>query len=50
MSVHWSVMVIESKSGKMSDLDTVYVCLCMERVLGCGWGLDGPAHPSATIL
>ena len=44
-----SVEVIESKSGKMSVLDTFYVCLCMEWGLGFGWGLHAPAHPSATI-
>ena len=31
-------------------LDIFYVCLCMEWGLGCGWGLDAPAHPSAPIL
>ena len=40
-----SVMVIESKSGKTSVLDTFCVCLCVEGVwvgvwmgFGCGWG------------
>ena len=35
-SVVLSVM-IKSKSGIMSVLDTFYVCLCMEWV----WGVDG---------
>ena len=51
--VGWSVRGHESKSGKTSVLDTFCVCLCVEGVwmgLGCGWGLDAPAHPSATIL
>ena len=43
-------MVIESKSGKTSVLDTFCVCLTVGGGLGCGWGLDAPAHPSATIL
>ena len=34
----------------MSVLETFHVCLCMEWVFGWGWGLDAPAHPSATIL
>ena len=25
------------------------VCLSVGSGLGCGWGLDAPAHPSATI-
>ena len=49
-SVRPSVGVIELKSGKMSVLDTFYVCLCEEWGLGCGLGLDAPAHLSATIL
>ena len=47
-SVRWSVEVNESKSGKMSILDTFLVCLCKGWGLGCGWGFDAPAHPSAT--
>ena len=47
-SVGPSVM-IELKSGKTSVLDTVCVCLCVGWELGCGWGLDALAHPSATI-
>ena len=42
--------VIELKSGETSVLDTFCVCLGVEGGLGCGWGLDAPAHPSATIL
>ena len=52
-SVHPSVrrsVMIESKRGKTSVLDTLCVCLCVGRRLGCGWGLDAPAHLSATIL
>ena len=53
-SVHLSVgpleAVIELKSGEMSVLDTFCVCLSVGDGLGCGWGLDAPAHPSATIL
>ena len=49
-SVGPSVMVIESKSGKMSVFDTFCVCLSVEGGLGCEWGLDAPAQPSATIL
>ena len=51
-SVCWSVM-IELKSGKTSILDNFCVCLCVGSQgweLGCGSGLDAPAHPSATIL
>ena len=43
-------VVIELKSGKTSVFDTYYVCLRVGGGLGCGWGLDAPAHPSATIL
>ena len=39
-----------NKQSLYNFLDTVYVCLCMKWGLGCGWGLDAPAHPSATIL
>ena len=45
--VRWSVEVvevIESKSGKMSVLDTFYVCLCMEW----GFGVDGGLMPLPT--
>ena len=49
-SVGPSVMVIEMKSGKTSVFDTFCVCLSVGGGLGCGWGLDAPAHPSATIL
>ena len=52
-SVHPSVrpsVVIESKSGKTSVLDTFCVGLSVGDGFGCGWGLDAPAHPSATIL
>ena len=55
--VRWSVGplvrrsgVIELKSGKTSVFDTFCVCLSVGGGLGCGWGLDAPAHPSATIL
>ena len=27
-----------------------FVCLSVGGGFGCGWGLDAPAHPSATIL
>ena len=46
-SVRPSVMVIELKT---SVFDTFFVCLSVGGGLGCGWGLDAPAHPSATIL
>ena len=49
-SVGPSEAVIELKSGEMSVLDTFCVCLSVGGGLGCGWGLDAPAHPSATIL
>ena len=49
-SIGPSKEVIKSISGKMSVLDTFYVCLCMEWGFGCGWGLNAHAHPSATIL
>ena len=53
-SVHTSVREHESKSGKMSVLETFYVCVCVVkgvgRGVGCGWRLAAPAHPSATIL
>ena len=42
-----SVMVIELK---MNVFDTFGVCLSVGGGLGCGWRLDAPAHPSATIL
>ena len=48
-SVRWSVM-IESMSGKTSVLDTFCLRMSVGGGLGCGWGLDAPAHPSATIL
>ena len=48
-SVRPSVM-IESKSGKTSILDTSCVGLSVGDGLGDGWGLAAPAHPSATIL
>ena len=38
------------KVGKWAFLKTFCVCLSVSRVLGCRWGLDAPAHPSATIL
>ena len=43
-SIRWSVRGHESKSGKTSILDAFYVWV------GCGWRMDAPAHPSATIL
>ena len=43
-------VVIELKSVETSVLDTFCVCLSVGGGLGCGWGLDAPAHPSATIL
>ena len=46
-SVGPSVIVIELKT---SVFDTFCVCLSVGPGLGCGWGLDAPAHPSATIL
>ena len=46
-SVGRSVMVIELK---MSVFDALCVSLSVGGGLGCGWGLDAPAHPSATIL
>ena len=49
-SIGPSVMVIELKSGKTSVFDTFCVCLSVGGGLGCGWGLDASAHPSATIL
>ena len=42
-----SVMVIELKT---SVFDSFCVCLSVGPGLGCGWGLDAPAHPAATIL
>ena len=42
--------VIELKRGKTSIFDTFCVCVSIGGGLGCGWGLDAPAHPSATIL
>ena len=49
-SIGPSEAVIELKSGEMSVLDTFCVCLSVSGGLGCGWGLEAPAHPSATIL
>ena len=49
-SVGPSVMVNELKSGKTSVFNTLCVCLSVAGGLGCGWGLDVPAHLSATIL
>ena len=49
-SVGPSEAVIELKSGETSVLDTFCVCLSVGGGLGCGWGSDAPAHPSATIL
>ena len=49
-SVGWLEAVIELKSGEIGVLDTFCVCLSIGGGLGCGWGLDAPAHPSATIL
>ena len=46
-SVRRSVMVIELKT---SIFDTFCVCLSVGGGLGCGWGLDAPAHPFAMIL
>ena len=47
-------VMIGSKSGKTSVLDTFCVFVCGGGwggvELGCGWGLDAPAQPSATIL
>ena len=40
--------MIESKSGKTSVLDTFCVCLSVDGGLGCGWGLEAPAHLQAT--
>ena len=38
------------KSGKMSVFEyLLHIVGCLEG-LGYGWGLDVPAHPSATIL
>ena len=45
--VCWSVEVIEWKSDVF---DTYCVGLSLGGGLGCGWGLDTPAHPSATIF
>ena len=56
-SVCWSVgllvrrsSVIKLKSGKTNVLDTFCVCLSVGGGLGYEWGLNAPAHPSATIL
>ena len=36
--------------GKTRTFDTFCICLSVGGGFGCGWGLDAPAHPSATIL
>ena len=46
-SVRPSVHGHESKSAKMSVLNGFWVCV---GGMAYGWGLDAPAHPSATIL
>ena len=48
--VRLSEAVIELKSGETSVLETFCLYLSVGGGLGCGWGLDAPAHPSATIL
>ena len=48
--VHPSEVVIKLKSWETSVLDAFCVCLSVGGGLGCGWGLDAPAHPSAKIL
>ena len=45
-----SEVVIELKSGVTNVFDTFCLCLSVGGGLGCGWKLDTPAHPSATIL
>ena len=45
-SIYRSVCKHELKSGKTSVLDA-----CVVRGgLGCGWGLDAPAHPSVSLM
>ena len=49
------MIVVSARSKKVTVssvkvFDTFCVCLSVGGGLGCGWGLDAPAHPSATIL
>ena len=37
------------KKWKTRVFYTLSVCSCVRGGLGCGWGLNAPVHPSATI-
>ena len=49
LSVSWSV-THESKNWITSVLDVFFSVSWWWGGVGCGWRLDAPAHPSATIL
>ena len=49
-SVRPSVRNARVEKWKTSVLDAFFGMCVGGGGMGCGWGLDAPAHPSATIL
>ena len=49
-SVRRSVRNPRVENWKTSVLDAFFGMYVGGGGMGCGWGLDAPAHPSATIL